>query len=108
MLTEAIRGAIATRKSVHEYLTEMENHYDCSIKFWISIEKPPDKEVSVYVYASGSGAVFDRLKSDRGVVHSRVLDAQQGSIYPALRACLLQLEFEFAGVTIPVTNARPM
>jgi len=108
MLSDSVRGAIATRNSVYEYLCALEDFYDCSIKFWISIEKPPTEEVRTLVYASGSGSVFDRLKSDRGVVHSRVLDAQQGSVYPALRACLLQLEFEFVQVSEPATNAQPI
>lgn len=76
-------------------LLSIEDEYHVSIRFWIDLRKPVNGSVECWMYASGSGAIFDSMPNRDGVCASRILQTQNGNIYPALWTALSQLEFNF-------------
>jgi hypothetical protein len=98
MQLNRLQGLRPTAKNCYDLLTLIEASYDCSLKFWLSIESPKEGLHEYWLYTSGSGDIFDRLGPTGGLAHSRVSEAWQGSIYPALWANLLDLESQFSKV----------
>jgi hypothetical protein len=95
MVNQELAKMIPNAELCYELLIWLEQAYDCSIAFWLSLEKHNGSGVDIWVLATGSGTIFDRLTIPARVPRSRVLQAQEGNIYPALWSCLLALESEF-------------
>jgi hypothetical protein len=91
----------ATAPRCYALLTWLEEAFDCSINFWLSVEKYGSGPPVFWLYAAGSGNVFDH-PNFAGLVHrSRVLEAMDGSCFAALWQILIQLEAEFAALQVP-------
>lgn len=93
-----------TATDCYMFLMHLEEHYDVSIKFWLSVEMPPTQGVQIWLYATGSGDIFDHMASGKGMARALVIQAQNGSVYPALWAVLTELEsnfYTYAGTLIP-------
>jgi len=92
---------IPSRLTCYELIRLIEAQYECCIKFWLSIEKPPNSEVRTRVHLTGSGLVFDLVYSDNGPPTALVLESQGGNLYAALWSVLIQLEAQFRRVMRP-------
>ena len=86
---------VATAQSCADQLDQVEREYQVSINFWLKVNKNTGGPVEIELLASGSGDVFDLVPMHHGVVRSRVLVADAGSVYPALQSCLSQLATNF-------------
>lgn len=91
-------GIIPGRRSCFDLLTLIEAEYDVSLSFWLDIASVTEGVYEYWVYANGSGDVFDIVHTRGGVSRARVSEANEGCIYPAIWAVLLKLESELSKV----------
>jgi len=95
-----LEGIVPNRRACFDLLVLLENEYNCSIKLWLDANNPRGGEIGWTIYAAGSGFIWDHSDLDCYVGRSRVLDANDGNIYPALWSCLLQLHDKMKRVDV--------
>lgn len=100
-------GIVPNRRACFDLLILIENEYNCSIKLWLDANNPRGGEIGWSVYACGSGGIWDHPDVDCLVGRARVLDAENGDLYRAVWACLVQLADRFAKVDLAGVPARP-
>jgi len=105
-MSQHLDGMVPSAIKVYAFLRWLEEAYDVSITFWLQIEKYGSNPPTFWVYAAGSGRLYDDPFFAGRVHRSPILEAQAGSIHPALWAILRQLEKEFSMLQRPKTD-RP-
>lgn len=90
------------------YLQWVEQAFDVSLKFWIQIDRPSGSYKPIALYCAGSGEIFDLLSPREGVVKSPILTADNGSVYPAMWACLTVLENALTTLGRPKVARPPL
>jgi len=90
-----LEGIVPTRRSCFDLLCLLETEYACTITFWIKASSPPAGEVGWWVFANGSGDIWDAAHMAGFTASARVSEMHAGSLYPAIWAALLQLESRF-------------
>lgn len=108
MVDHELVVTIPTAVKCHALLTWLEDSYDVSIKFWISVEQHPSTGVDIWLYCTGSGDLFDRVPSNDRVLRSRILQADGGNIYRPLWYCLLTLDTLFSSIRMPRSLRPPI
>jgi len=88
-------GVVPTAQRCFELIEFIEREYTCRLAWWLTIRSDGEKNVKLTIFCSGSGNVFDAIPDAFGCTRAPVLQAQNGNIYPALWACLTQLESNF-------------
>jgi len=101
-------GQPATRRKCFDFMCELEDYYSISLKFWLSWSPDPGGEPALILHLSGSGQVFDDLLPAKGRTMSRVVDAQEGSIYPAMWSTLIQLDYNLKTIYVTLDPSVPM
>jgi hypothetical protein len=101
MFDHNLAQVVASAGKCHEFLTWLEEAYDVSIGFWISLESYGSGPPVFWLYAGGSGAVFDHPRY-AGLVHrSRVLESLENSLSESCWQILMQLDAEMSAIAVP-------
>lgn len=101
MLDHKLASLPAEANKVHKLITWLEEAFDVSLSFWLSFEKYGSGPCVFWVYAAGSGAVFDH-PNFAGLVHrARVVESMENALSSAVWTLLLQLESEMMSLAIP-------
>lgn len=95
MKLDRLEGIVPTRRSCFDLLQLLETEYACSITFWIRASEPPGGVLGWWIFANGSGDIWDRDNMAGFTGSALISEMHSGSIYPAIWAALLQLESRF-------------
>lgn len=93
-------------RRVLEYVVQVERAYAVSLKFWVNFKAENGVEPILYLYATGSGRIFDLLPEAHHVKRAEVNELEENNLGEALYYATLHLEMHFNKTREPV-GPRP-
>lgn len=93
-------------RRVMDYVRQVEDSYSVSLKFWVNIGKEEAADPPLYLYATGSGSIFDLLPQTDHVKWALVYENEENNIGEALYYATQHLEMHFYKNREPI-GARP-
>jgi hypothetical protein len=105
-MTQTEQGARWRFSRVLDYVIRVENAYGVSLKFWIKFKPGAGGRSDLFVYAAGSGSIFDLLPDAMGVSYAEVMEDEENNLGEALYYAVLHLEQRFNKIREPL-GPRP-
>jgi len=106
MTVQSAAGGRWELHSVLGYIKQVEAAYGVSIKFWLDFRPAGGGNVEVFIFAWGSGAIFDLLPPRITPRPTEVHTEEENYLGEALYYAVKYMELAFHGVREPL-GARP-